>query len=78
MTSTTRRTRAPPGPGTASEIRGRAAVVISSRRAQGQPDRRPELQAGKEWPAPRTTGPAGMNPRREEITTSAGWTLRGC
>jgi hypothetical protein len=28
------------------------------------------VQAGKEWPARRTTGPAGMNPRREEITTS--------
>jgi hypothetical protein len=44
-------------------------VVISSRRAQGQPDRRPVVQAGKEWLALRTTGPAGMNPRREEIAT---------
>jgi hypothetical protein len=45
-------------------------VVISPRRARGLPDRRPDAQAGKEWLAPRTTGPAGWNPRRDEITTS--------
>jgi hypothetical protein len=43
-------------------------AAISSRRAQWQPDRRSDAQAGKEWPARRATGPAGMNPRRE-ITT---------
>ncbi len=35
---------------------------------QRQPDRRPDAQAGKEWPARRATGPAGISPRREEIT----------
>jgi hypothetical protein len=39
-------------------------VVISSRRAQGQPDQRPVAQAGKEWLALRTSGPAEINPRR--------------
>jgi hypothetical protein len=35
---------------------------------QRLPDRRPDVQAGKEWLARRTTGPAGMKPHREEIT----------
>jgi hypothetical protein len=46
-------------------------VVISTRHARGLPDRRPEAQAGTEWLAPRTTGPAGWSPRRDEITTSS-------
>lgn len=52
-----------------SEIRGELRCggdLLTARRRQ--PDRRPDVQAGKEWPARRTTGPAGMNPRREEIT----------
>jgi hypothetical protein len=43
--------RAPPRPGTASEIRGVRHVVISSRHARGG----------------QTGGPAGTSPRREEI-----------
>jgi hypothetical protein len=65
------RLRAPPEPGTASEIGGSGGAVISSRRARGLPDRRSGPQAGKDWLALRTTGPAGWNPRREEITTSS-------
>jgi hypothetical protein len=46
------------------ELRGGGDLLTARQR---QPDRRPDVQAGKEWPARRTTGPAGMNPRREEI-----------
>lgn len=41
--------------------------LLTARRRQ--PGRRPEPETGKEWLAPRTTGPAGMNARREEFTT---------
>lgn len=47
-------------------------MVISPRHARGQPDRRPDAQAGKTWLAPPTTGPAVWYPHRDKITTSTG------
>ncbi|MCW2718471.1 MAG: hypothetical protein JWR81_2293 [Pseudonocardia sp.] len=67
---TTRRTRALPGPDTAQRSGELLCGGDLLTARQRQPDRRSDMQAGKEWPARRTTGPAGMNPRREEITTS--------
>jgi hypothetical protein len=43
--------------------------VTSTRRAQGLPGRGPGPQGGTEYLAPRALDPAGMNPRREEITS---------
>ena len=64
----------PPRPGTASEIRGRAGVVISTRRARGQPARGP----GRDEPAPRGDHhqlPAwtGKNPRYGRCTDADGF-----
>lgn len=51
-------------------------MVISPRHVRGLPDRRPDAHAGKAWLAPRTTGPAGWNPLRDEITPSTGRTAK--
>jgi hypothetical protein len=49
---------------------GSDGAVISSRRARGQPARGARSQGGNEYLATWPLGPAGMNPRRDEITTS--------
>jgi hypothetical protein len=59
----------------APTIRGRRRERLLAARAgvdlpKGSQSARFALQAGKEWPASRTIGPAGMNPH-EGITTSA-------
>lgn len=66
-----RNPRAPPEPGTASEIRGEGGAVTSPRRAKGQPARGARSQGGNEYLATWPLGPAGMNPRRDEITTNS-------